>query len=89
MLKFVILEKSEQTNEVYPLKDVIENEINDQDKPLMDLNQNLTKSENNNEQISLLDIEENEKSENLDDVLEIPAFLRRQANWQDGKHKKN
>ena len=75
-----ILEKSEQTNEVYPLKDVIENKIHDQDKPLMNLSQNLTKSEINNEQISLLDIEENEKSENLDDVLEIPAFLRRQAN---------
>ena len=75
-----ISEKSEQTNEVYPLKDVIENKIHDQDKPLMNLSQNLTKSENNNEQISLLDIEENEKSENLDDVLEIPAFLRRQAN---------
>ena len=71
------------------MKDVIENKIHDQDKPLMNLSQNLTKSEINNEQISLLDIEENEKSENLDDVLEIPAFLRRQANWQDGKHKKN
>ena len=38
------------------------------------------KSENNSEQISLLDIDENEKPDNLDDVLEIPAFLRRQAN---------
>ena len=35
------------------------------------------KSENNNKQISLLDIDENQKSKNIDDVLEIPAFLRR------------
>ena len=74
------LEKSEQDNEVYPLKNVIENEINDQDKPLINLNENPIKSDNNSEQISLLDIDENEKRENLDDVLEIPAFLRRQAN---------
>ncbi len=74
------LEKSEQDNEVYPLKNVIENEINDQDKPLINLNENPIKSDNDSEQISLLDIDENEKRENLDDVLEIPAFLRRQAN---------
>jgi 3-deoxy-D-manno-octulosonic acid (KDO) 8-phosphate synthase len=37
----------------------------------------------------LLEIEENHKSDNLDDVLEIPAFLRRQANWPNGKYKKN
>ena len=43
-------------------------------------NENSIKSENNGEQISLLDIDENEKRDNLDDVLEIPAFLRRQAN---------
>merc|ERR1711991_1043014 len=75
-----ILEKLEQDNEVYPLKDVVENEKNDEEKPLINLNENPIKSENNNEQISLLDIDENEKRDNLDDVLEIPAFLRRQAN---------
>ena len=75
-----ILEKLEQDNEVYPLKDVIENETNDKDKPLIKLNENPIKSDNNSEQISLLDIEDNEKRDNLDDVLEIPAFLRRQAN---------
>ena len=47
---------------------------------LLNLNENPIKSENNSEQISLLDIDENEKRDNLDDVLEIPAFLRRQAN---------
>ena len=75
-----ILEKLEQDNEVYPLKDVVENEKHNEEKPLINLNENPIKSENNSEQISLLDIEENEKSDNLDDVLEIPAFLRRQAN---------
>ena len=75
-----ILEKLEQDNEVYPLKDVVENEINDEEKPLINLNENPIKSENNSEQISLLDIDEDEKTENMDDVLEIPAFLRRQAN---------
>ena len=75
-----ILEKLEQDNEVYPLKDVVENEKNDEEKPLINLNENPIKSENNSEQISLLDIDENEKRDNLDDVLEIPAFLRRQAN---------
>ena len=48
--------------------------------PLINLNESTIKSENNNEQISLLDIDENEKTENADDILEIPAFLRRQAN---------
>merc|ERR1711991_664848 len=67
-------------NKIYPLKDVVENEKNDEEKPLLNLNENPIKSENNNEQISLLDIDENEKRDNLDDVLEIPAFLRRQAN---------
>ena len=84
-----ILEKLEKDNEVYPLKDVIENEMDDKEKPLINLNENPIKSENNNEQISLLDIDENEKSDNLDEVLEIPAFLRRQANWENEKHKKN
>ena len=76
-----ILEKLEQDNEVYPLKDVIEKEMDEKDKPLINLNENPIKSDNNSEQISLLDIDdENEKRNNLDDVLEIPAFLRRQAN---------
>ena len=74
------INKLEENSEVYPLKDISENEISDQKKPLIDLNENPIKSENNNEQISLLDIDENEKDENMDDVLEIPAFLRRQAN---------
>ena len=73
-------EKLEQDYEVYPLKDVVENEKNDEEKPLLNLNENPIKSENNSEQISLLDIDENEKRDDLDDVLEIPAFLRRQAN---------
>jgi len=75
-----ILEKLEKDNEVYPLKDVIENGTNDKDKPLINLNENPIKSDNNSEQISLLDEDENEKRDDLDDVLEIPAFLRRQAN---------
>ena len=75
-----ILEKLEKDNEVFPLKDLVENEKNDEEKPLINLNENPIKSENNSEQISLLDIDENEKRDNLDDVLEIPAFLRRQAN---------
>ena len=75
-----IVNKSEKDNEVYPLKDIVENETTDQNRPLINLNENTIKSENNNEQISLLDIDENEKSKNIDDVLEIPAFLRRQAN---------
>ncbi len=70
----------EKNNEVYPLKDIVENEKIDQNKPLINLNENPVKSENNSEQISLLDIDKNEKTENIDDVLEIPAFLRRQAN---------
>ncbi len=74
------LEKLENQNEVYPLKDVVEHEINDQKKPLIDLNEKPIKSESKSDQISLLDIDENEKTENIDDVLEIPAFLRRQAN---------
>ena len=75
------MEKLEQNNEVYPLQNVVENEVNDEEKPLINLNENPIKSENNSEQISLLNIDENQKSDNLDDVLEIPAFLRRQANW--------
>ena len=75
-----IVNKLEKENEVYPLKDIVENETSDQNKPLINLNDNPIKSENNSEQISLLDIDENEKTENIDDVLEIPAFLRRQAN---------
>ena len=75
-----IITKLEENNEVYPLKNIIENEKIDQNKPLINLNENPVKSENNSEQISLLDIDENEKTENIDDVLEIPAFLRRQAN---------
>ena len=59
---------------------MIENETNNEDKPLINLNENPIKSDNNSEQINLLDIEENEKRDNLDEVLEIPAFLRRQAN---------
>ena len=59
---------------------MVENEKHDEEKPLINLNENKIKSENNSEQISLLDIDENEKRDNLDDVLEIPAFLRRQAN---------
>ena len=84
-----IVNKLEKENEVYPLKDIVVNETSDQNKPLINLNDNPIKSENNSEQISLLDIDENEKTENIDDVLEIPAFLRRQANWRNGKHKKN
>ena len=75
-----ILEKLEQDNEVYPLKDMVENEKHDEEKPLINLNENSIQSENNSEQISLLDIDENGKRDDLDDVLEIPAFLRRQAN---------
>ena len=75
-----ILEKLEQDNEVYPLKDITENEINDQDKPLINLKENPNESGNNSEQISLLDIDEDENPEKMDDLLEIPAFLRRQAN---------
>ena len=76
-----ISKKLEENDEVYPLKEVDDNETNDKDKPLINLNENPIKSDNNSEQISLLDIDdENEKRNNLDDVLEIPAFLRRQAN---------
>ena len=75
-----IITNLEKNNEVYPLEDIIENESIDQNKPLINLNENPVKSENNSEQISLLDIDENEKTENTDDLLEIPAFLRRQAN---------
>ena len=75
-----IVNKLEKDNEVYPLKDIVEKETSDENKPMINLNENPIKSDNNNEQISLLDIDENEKTENMDDVLEIPAFLRRQAN---------
>ena len=76
-----VVNKPDEDQEVYPLKDVSEYEISDQNNPLINLNENTTKSENNSEQISLLDIDENEKKdENMDDLLEIPAFLRRQAN---------
>ena len=74
------VEKLEKNNEFYPLKKIVENQIDDQSKPLINLSEPSTKSENKSEQISLLEIEENNKSDNLDDVLEIPAFLRRQAN---------
>ena len=75
-----IVNNLEKNDELYPLKDIVENEKIDQNKPLINLSKNSTKSENNSEQISLLDIDEDEKTENMDDVLEIPAFLRRQAN---------
>ena len=75
-----IVNKLDKDHEVYPLKDVVESETKLQNRPLIDLNESTIKSENNNEQISLLDIDENEKTENADDILEIPAFLRRQAN---------
>ena len=76
-----ILDELDQADEVYPLNNLAKNESSDQqEKPLINLNENPVKSENNLEQISLLDIDENEKTENIDEVLEIPAFLRRQAN---------
>ncbi len=75
-----IVNNLEKDNEVYPLKELVGNETNNQRDPLINLNENPIKSENTSEQISLLDIDENEKNENIDDVLEIPAFLRRQAN---------
>ncbi len=75
-----IIDKLDEENEVYPLKDIAEHEKRDENNPLINLNESSIKSENNSEQISLLDIDENEKDENIDDVLEIPAFLRRQAN---------
>ena len=74
------LNKLDEDKEVYPLKDIAEYEKLDQNNALINLNEDPIKSENNSEQISLLDIDENEKDENMDDVLEIPAFLRRQAN---------
>ena len=77
-----ILDELDQADEVYPLNNLAKNESSDQqEKPLINLNENPVKSENNLEQISLLDIDDNEKTENIDEVLEIPAFLRRQANW--------
>ena len=75
-----IVSKLDKDNEVYPLKDIAEHETSDQNNPLINLNENPIKSDDNSEQISLLDIDENEKDKNMDDVLEIPAFLRRQAN---------
>ena len=85
-----IVDKIEQADEVYPLKNMVKNETYEQkNKPLIDLNKNSTETKNNSEQISLLDIDENEKTDNMDDVLEIPAFLRRQANWQNGEYKEN
>ena len=76
-----ILDELDQADEVYPLNNLAKNESSDQqEKPLINLNENPVKSENNLEQISLLDIDDNEKTENIDEVLEIPAFLRRQAN---------
>ena len=74
------MNKLDEDKEVYPLKDIAEYEKPDENNPLINLNEDPIKSENNSEQISLLDIDENEKDENMDDVLEIPAFLRRQAN---------
>ena len=76
----VTSKKLEHQNEVYPLKEIIENEIDDQKNSLINLSENTEKSESKSDQISLLDLDENEKAENIDDVLEIPAFLRRQAN---------
>ncbi len=75
-----IVNNLEKNSELYPLKDIVENEKIDQNKPLINLSKNSIKSENNSEQINLLDIDEDEKTENMEDVLEIPAFLRRQAN---------
>ena len=74
------VEKVEKNNEFYPLKNIVENQMDEQNKPLINLSEPSAKSENKSEQISLLEIEENHKPDNLDDVLEIPAFLRRQAN---------
>ena len=85
----VTSKKLEHENEVYPLKEIIENEIDDQKNSLINLSENTEKSESKSDQISLLDLDENEKAENIDDVLEIPAFLRRQANWRNGEYKKN
>ena len=76
----VTSKKFEHENEVYPLKQIIENEIDDQKNSLINLSENTEKSESKSDQICLLDLDENEKAENIDDVLEIPAFLRRQAN---------
>ena len=74
------INKLDEDKDFYPLKDIAEYKKLDQNNPLISLNEEPIKSENNSEQISLLDIDENEKDENIDDVLEIPAFLRRQAN---------
>ena len=49
-------------------------------KPLVNLNETVTKKDDN-EQIDLLEMDGDETSNHdEDDVLEIPAFLRRQAN---------
>ena len=65
----VTSKKLEHQNEVYPLKEIIENEIDDQKNSLINLSENTEKSESKSDQISLLDLDENEKAENIDDVL--------------------
>ena len=48
--------------------------------PLVELDKELTKSEEEEKQIDLLNMQHEEENKLDENVLEIPAFLRRQAN---------
>ncbi len=69
-----------EKEEVYPLKEEGLSVPKDEERPLVNLSETVTKKDDN-EQINLLEMDEDEtSSHDEDDVLEIPAFLRRQAN---------
>ena len=69
-----------EKEEVYPLKEEGLSVPKNEERPLVNLSETVTKKDDN-EQINLLEMDEDEiSSHDEDDVLEIPAFLRRQAN---------
>ena len=48
--------------------------------PTININDETPKKVEKEKQISLLELDDNDEKEISDDILEIPAFLRRQAN---------
>ena len=76
----IITDEVNYDEEVYPLqKESIQNS-KENIQPLVDLNDEDKHKVDQNQQIDLLQIDNNETEEEDEEVLEIPAFLRRQAN---------
>ncbi len=74
--------KVEKVEEIQSLKEKnFENhKLINEENPLINVNKSTLNNAEKDKQISLLEIEDKDEKEISDDILEIPAFLRRQAN---------